>query len=163
MSILSSVWRSKVQMILKDMVLTSQLGRESGASIDKFRKKYKGKCDFESNRNFIHKSLLTTEEREIAKRCDNFDDYLPLSYFASHVLDVSCKTVRHRIRFAKTTGIDIIEYKEVNRLFYIKIPKQLQEKLKHGIPRAISNWDQFNWDDEIRDHYLFGDWVIVLY
>lgn len=159
------VWRGeKVEMILKGCVLADELARKAGYNKDRYRRIFKGQYEVFDNRSYIPKSILKTQKDiEASKRCTNLDDYLPLSYFSRYLLNVHPFTVRARIKFCNETGIKLFDFKRINGQYYIKIPQELQQKLKKGITVAITDWKSFRDYEDVNDYFIFGDFCIVFY
>ena len=149
-------------MILKGCVLADELARKAGYNKDRYRRICKGNYFTFDQRAYIPKTSLSTQKDLIAfEESTKLDEYLPLTYFARHLLNVSPQSVRLRVKFAKETGIKIFDYIQRNGQYYIKIPKDLQAKFNQGLTVTITDWKSFRDFEDVKDHYLFGDWCIV--
>lgn len=151
-------------MILRGCVLTSELAKKAGyAHPDRYRKIYQDRYFVHDNKGYIPVQFLkTARDQEAAKKCNNLDDYLPLSYFARYILNTNPANVRLRTRFMKRTGQELFSVKRVHGADFIYIPKEFQEKFKKGYVMTIKDWKAFDEFENVIDHYIFCDWCIVI-
>ncbi len=149
-------------MILKNCVLSNELAKHAGYNKDRYRRICKDNYFTFENRAYIPKTSLKTQKDLINyEKCTKLDDYLPLAYFARHLLNVSPQAIRYRIKFAKETNIKIFDYIHRYGQYYIKVPKDLQAKFSLGLTLCVTDWKYFKDYEDVDDAYLFADWLII--
>lgn len=150
-------------MILKGLVSVPELAMHSGYHHTRYVKnQFEGKTYKINGVNYIPKIYLTSKrDLEAAKKCTVLDDYLPLAYCANHLLGRNKRVLESKVKFQKLTKQKIYDIKKINANYFIKIPKDLQEKIDRYSSYSVSNFQNFKEYEDVKDSYIFGDEVIV--
>lgn len=157
------IWRYEVEMVLKGMVNIQDLSRHTGYHPSRYTKnQFKDKVHKIDGVNYIPKIYLTSKrDLEAITKCIDLDDYLPLSYCANYLLGKNRKILESKIKFQRLTNQKIYDLEKINQNYFIKIPKELQEKLTQHYSYAVTDMTRFKEYSDVKDTYIFGDDLII--
>lgn len=161
--IAKKVWSGNL-MILDNHIMMQDLARKLGLADQVVHSMYLDKSFSVMGISFVAKEDLKESHRGIGATCKDYSEYLPLSFLALYVLNISPQAVRDRIQFGLNIGKPMFKAKQHSNRWFIKIPKDLQEKFRSGdIPVAVRNIRTFSDYSSIKDYCIWGDLIVAFY